>query len=69
MDLIRQMADAFIVLIRAGAAMRLVYCFIRIGSSEEDSTMYKKRARNMIVFYVLAECVWQVKDLVIMYYK
>ena len=68
-DLIKQMADAFIMLIRAGAVMRLVYCFIRMGASEEESAMYKKRARNMIVFYVLAECIWQLKDLVLGYYS
>jgi len=68
MDLIKQMADIFVMLIRAGAAMRLVYCLIRMGTSDEESSMYKKRARNTIVFYVLAESIWQLKDLVLGYY-
>lgn len=68
MDLIKQMADVFIMLIRAGAAMRLVYCLVRMGAGEEESSMYKKRARNTIVFYVLAESIWQLKDLVLGYY-
>jgi len=68
MDLIKKMCDVFIMLIRAGAAMRLVYCLIRMGASEEESSMHKKRARNAIVFYVLAECIWQLKDLVLGYY-
>lgn len=69
MDLLKQIADAFIILIRAGAAMRLVFCLIRMGSNEEESSMYKKRARNTVVFYVLAESIWQIKDLVLGYYS
>jgi len=31
--------------------------------------MYKKRARNAVVFYVIAECVWQLNELVLKYYS
>ena len=68
MDLIKQMADAFIILIRAGAILRLVYCLIRIGACEEESSTYKKRIKNTIIFYVLAESIWQLKILVLGYY-
>ena len=68
MDLIKQMADAFIMLIRAGAVFRVVYCFVRMGMNEEESAMYKKRARNAVVFYVIAECIWQMKEIVLGYY-
>jgi hypothetical protein len=68
MDLLKQMADAFVMLIRAGAVFRVVYCLVRMGMNEEESAMYKKRARNMVVFYVIAECVWQIKELVLGYY-
>ena len=27
-----------------------------------------KRARNTVVFYVIAECIWQIKELVLGYY-
>jgi hypothetical protein len=68
MDLIKQMADAFVMLIRAGAAFRVVYCLVRMGMNEEEAGMYKKRVRNTIVFYVIAECIWQLKELVLNYY-
>ena len=68
MDLLKQMADAFIMLIRVGAIFRVVYCFVRMGTNEEEAIMYKKRVRNTVVFYVIAECIWQIKELVLGYY-
>ena len=68
MDLLKQMADAFVLLIRVGAAFRLVYCIIRMGMNDEEAGMYKKRVRNVVVFYVIAECIWQIKELVFDYF-
>lgn len=69
MDLIKQMADAFVTLIRAGAVLRVVYCLVRMGMNEDEAGMYKKRVRNAVVFYVIAECIWQLKELVMGYYN
>jgi hypothetical protein len=68
MDILKELALAFIMLIRSGAVLRIVYCFICMGTDEEQSTTYKKRIRNSIVFYIMAECVWLIKDLVMGYY-
>lgn len=68
MDLVKEMADAFVMLIRVGAGLRVIYCFIRMGASEDESSMYKKRAKNTLIFYILAESIWQIKDLVLGYY-
>lgn len=68
MDLIKELADAFVVLIRAGAVMRFIYCMIRMATNEEESAMYKKRARNVIVFCILAESIWQIKDVISGYF-
>ncbi|MFQ9979659.1 MULTISPECIES: hypothetical protein [Clostridium] len=69
MDLVKEMADAFMVLIRAGAVLRVIYCIIRMGASEEESSMYKKRAKNTAIFYIIAECIWQIKELIMNYYS
>lgn len=61
-------ADTIVMLIRAGAVFRVIYCLVRMGMNEEEAGMYKKRARNAVVFYVIAECVWQLKELVVGYY-
>lgn len=69
MNLVKEMADAFVILIRVGAVFRVIYCLIRMGASEEESSMYKKRAKNTVLFYVIAECIWQIKDMVLNYYN
>jgi hypothetical protein len=69
MELVKEMADAFVMLIRVGAGLRVVYCFIRMGASEDEGAMYKKRAKNTLIFYILAESIWQIKDLVLGYYS
>lgn len=68
MATIKEMADYLIILVRAGAGLRAVYCFIRMGMNEEETSMYKKRLRNVVIFYILAELSWQLKDMVMGYY-
>lgn len=69
MELVKEMADAFTMLIRVGAVLRVVYCFIRMGASEDEGAVYKKRAKNTLIFYILAESIWQIKELVLNYYR
>lgn len=69
MELVKEMADAFTMLIRVGAVLRVVYCFIRIGASEDESAMYKNRVKNTVMFYILAESIWQIKELILGYYS
>ena len=61
-------SNAVIVLIRAGAVFRFIYCRVRLQGAEEEQTQCKKRAKNTVLFYVLAECIWQIKDIVFYYY-
>lgn len=69
MDFIDEISRAVILLIRVGCVARFVYCMIRLSAAEEEATQYKKRARNTVVFYIIAESIWQIKDLVIYYYR
>ena len=36
--------------------------------AEEEQTQYRKRAKNTVLFYVFAESVWQIKEIVFFYY-
>ena len=63
-----EISMAMIGLIRAGAAFRFVYCMIRLQGAEEEQAQYRKRAKNTVLFYVIAECIWQIKDIVMYYY-
>lgn len=59
---------AVISIIRLGAVFRFIYCMIRLQSAEEEQAQYKKRAKNTVVFYVIVECIWQIKEIVFYYY-
>ena len=59
---------AAISLIRLGAVFRFIYCMVRLEGAEEEQAQYRKRARNTVLFYVLAESVWQIKEIVFFYY-
>jgi len=60
---------AIVSLIRIGAVARFVYCMVRLSAAEEEATQYKKRAKNTVIFYIIAESIWQIKDLVLYYYS
>ncbi|MCI9438482.1 MAG: mercury transporter [Lachnospiraceae bacterium] len=59
---------AAITLIRLGAVFRFIYCMVRLEGAEEEQVQYRKRAKNTVLFYVLAESVWQIKEIVFFYY-
>ena len=59
---------AVIVLIQAGAVFRFIYCMVRLQGAEEEQAQYKKRVKNTVMFYVMAECIWQIKEIVFYYY-
>ena len=61
-------STAVIVLIRAGAVFRFIYCMVRLQGAEEEQAQYKKRVKNTVMFYVMAECIWQIKEIVFYYY-
>ena len=57
-----------ISIIRTGAALRFLYWMIRLSGAEEEAAQYRKRSKNTVVFWIIAECVWQLKDIVLYYY-
>ena len=61
-------SNAIIALVRIGAVARFIYCLIRLESAEEQAAQYKKRAINAVIFYIIAESIWQIKDLILYYY-
>ena len=63
------LSKAIIWLVRVGAVARFIYCMVRLAAAEEQAAQYKKRARNTVIFYVIAESIWQIKDLILYYYS
>ena len=62
------LSKAIILLVRVGAAARFIYCMVRLQGAEEEQAQYKKRVKNTVMFYVMAECIWQIKEIVFYYY-
>ncbi len=62
-------SNVIIALVRIGAVARFIYCLIRLESAEEQAAQYKKRAINAVIFYIIAESIWQIKDLILYYYS
>jgi hypothetical protein len=69
MDIVDQLAVAFITLIRSGSALRIIYCFITMAGDEDQAVTYKKRIKNTLMFYIMAESVYVIKDLAMHYYS
>ncbi len=69
MDIIRELSNAFVWLIRIGTGTRIVYCFMKMINNDEEAGIYKKRIRNAIGFLVLAESVLQIKEIIFHYFK
>ena len=66
--MIDEISIAVISLIRLGAAFRFLYCMVRLQGAEEEAAQFRKRARNTVAFYVIAESIWQIRDIVMYYY-
>jgi len=63
------LSKAIILLVRVGAVARFIYCMVRLAAAGEQGARDKKSARNTAVFYVIAESIWQIKDLILYYYS
>ncbi|WP_273327804.1 mercury transporter [Vallitalea guaymasensis] len=68
MDILKELSSVFLILIRCGTVLRVVYCFVMMGTDEELEKAYKKKIRNVIVFYILAESCYAIKDVITNYY-
>lgn len=68
MDKLNELANIFIILIRAGAGVRISFCFIKMISNENEGQVYKKRIINTLIFFILAELIWKMRDLIKYYF-
>jgi len=69
MAVIDGISNAVLIVIRAGAVCRIVYCFLRLVTAEEEAAKYKKRIRNTLLFYLLAESAFILKDIFMNYFS
>ena len=67
MDTIQELITLFLIIIPIGAAARITLCCIYASMAEDPST-YKKRAKNALIFAILAECATGALNLVARYF-
>lgn len=65
---INSLITVLLVIIPIGAAARLIYCALKAAASEEEAPVMKKRAKNIIVFTIIAETAMGIVATVIRYY-
>lgn len=56
-------------IIPIGVTARVIFCLIKMIYDEEAQSSYKKKISNTIVFGILSELIFVIKDLVIEYYS
>jgi hypothetical protein len=53
----------------AGVVFRIIYCFIRLQGAEDESSKYKKRIFHAIIFLIISQLAFVIKDLITNYYQ
>ena len=57
------------IIVRIGVAARFIFCMVKLIGADEDAGKYKKRAKNAVLFWILAECIWIIRDMAFYYYS
>ena len=69
MDIINRLIQVLRVgIIPAGVTLRVIYCFVKMMYSEDEVMIYKKRIVSIIIFGIVAELIFVIKDLIFWYY-
>ncbi|MBR2138256.1 MAG: mercury transporter [Bacilli bacterium] len=69
MDIINDLINVLrIAIIPAGVLLRVMFCLIKIMYSEDETSIYKKRIKNVILFGIIAEVILSIKSLIEFYF-
>ncbi len=70
MDILNEMIEVLRVgIIPIGVIGRVIFCLVKMIYDEEAQGTYKKKISNTIVFGILAELTFVIKDLITKYYS
>lgn len=69
MTKIKELESVFFILIRLGVVFRVSYCLLMVMHAEHEADAFKKKAKNAVVFLVLAEVIKTLLDLSIKYFS
>ena len=66
---IDDITNGVMILVRLGVIARFIFCMVKLIGADEDAGKYKRRAKNAVLFWIIAESVWVIRDLVFYYYR
>ena len=70
MDVLNEMISVLrIAIIPIGVTARVIFCLIKMIYDEDAQGSYKKKISNTIVFGILSELTFIIKDLIATYYS
>ncbi|MBQ9168520.1 MAG: mercury transporter [Oscillospiraceae bacterium] len=58
---------AVLAAVPVGATIRVIICLLRMHTDPEQESLYKKQAKNVVIYAVIAECAWSILTLVYNY--
>ena len=67
METIEEFINFFLILVPLGAAVRVASCAVYAATNSDEAEHYKKKAKNALIYMVLAESVAGILRLVVGY--
>ena len=67
--MIDELSKIMIGIIRTGVILRFTICMISMQKADDEVEGIKKRIINLIVFYIIAESIFQIRDILFYYFK
>ena len=69
MSIINDLINALrLYIIPAGVIVRAIFCLTKIMYEQEEKKVYIKRLINTLLFLVISELIFVIKDIIINYY-
>lgn len=68
MNILDDISKVMLSLIRVGTSFRFIYCMVMLQGAEDEAGIFKTRLKHAVIFYIISECVWQLKEIVLYYY-
>nr|WP_317360074.1 mercury transporter [uncultured Tyzzerella sp.] len=67
--MIDELSKIMIGIIRTGVILRFTICMINMQKADDEVERIKKRIINLIVFYIIAESIFQIRDILFYYFN
>ena len=64
-----ELSNIMIGIIRTGVILRFIFCMMTMQKADDEVEGMKKRAINLVIFYIIAESIFQIKDILFFYFR